>query len=77
MMTEAKYNVFKRRPWKKNPAWPGGWEPEGGARKTTVRRGVDLETARAICAEGNANIKRDKSGSIKPGQMFYEFERQS
>lgn len=63
------YHVFKRRPWKRNKAWPCGWEPHGAARKTTVRRGASLQEARRICAEGNQNIVRGK-----PGQMYYEFE---
>ena len=65
------YFVFKRRPWRRNKQWPGGWEPFGGARKTAVRKGVSLEQAQEICREGNANIERGK-----PGQMFYEFERE-
>ncbi len=63
------YRVYKRRPWKRDARYPGGWSPNGGARKTTVRRGVELAEARRICAEGNAHVVRGK-----PGQLYYEFE---
>jgi hypothetical protein len=65
------YRVFKRRPWKRNKSWPNGWEPHGGARKTTVRWGCSVEEARRICKEGNGDVVRGK-----PGQMFHEFERE-
>lgn len=66
------YRVFKRRPWKRNKAWPQGWEPDGGACKTTVQSGVGIETARRICQEGN---QHNVSG--KHGQMYYEFEAET
>jgi hypothetical protein len=72
------YRVFKRNPWKRNKAWPGGWEPHGGARKQTVRRGVDLETARRICAEGNKeNNARRAAGKSNEGRIWFEFEREA
>lgn len=67
MTSSDKYRVFKRRPWRRVAT---GWEPNGGARKTVVRRNVSIEDARAICAEGNKNNVRGK-----PGQLWYEFER--
>ena len=65
------YNVFKRRPWKKLGFGTRTWVPDGGARKTSVAKGVSLDEAKRICAEGNAG--KDRS---KPGQIYYEFERQ-
>lgn len=65
-----RYRVFKRRPWKRNSAWPRGWEPNGRAHKTVVNTDVSLEAAQFICSEGNKNVRRDV-----PGQMYYEFER--
>lgn len=62
------YRVFTRRPWKRNPKFPQGWEPHGGARKTTVEKAVTLEQAKRLCKAGNAGKPR------KPGQTWYEFE---
>lgn len=67
----TKYRVFKRRPWKRNPKYPGGWEPHGGARKVTVRNGLSLAEARSMCEEANKNTPR------KPGASWVEFEAQS
>jgi hypothetical protein len=67
-MSNPTYRVFTRRPWRRNAAWPGGWEPFGGARKTTLERGLSLEEAKRRCAEGNKNVKRE------PGARFHEFE---
>ncbi len=73
-MTDT-YRVFKRNPWRRNPAWPGGWEPNAGARKLTVRRGLALEDARKLCKQGPANKLRD-AGKEYRGKTFYEFERE-
>jgi hypothetical protein len=64
------YHVFTRRAWKANPSWPQGWEPCGGAEKTTVATGVSLEEAKRICAEGNADLQP----SSVHGQTYHEFE---
>jgi hypothetical protein len=63
------YHVFTRCAWKSNPSYPQGWEPFGGAEKTTVATGVDLAEAKRLCAEGNEGLDR----SIH-GQTFHEFE---
>jgi hypothetical protein len=67
-MSAQKYRVFKRRPWKRNPSWPGGWEPFGGARKRTVDKDLTIDEARRLCEQGNKNVER------KPGCILYEFE---
>lgn len=47
------YRVFTRTWWKRNPAWPGGREPNAG-RKHTIARRVETETeARVICQRYN------------------------
>jgi hypothetical protein len=46
------YCVFVRNWWRPNKAWPGGLEPNPGARKTVIRRGVRTEAeAQQICAD--------------------------
>jgi hypothetical protein len=54
----TKYKVFTRRPWKRNKAWPGGWEPFGGAPKRTVERGLTLDEARRRCEAENKGKER-------------------
>ena len=52
------YRVFVRNWWKENPAWPNGLEPDGGARKTTIRKGVGTALeAREMCMEYNRTHK--------------------
>jgi hypothetical protein len=68
----TKYRVFLRRPWKRNPAYPQGWEPFGGARKRTLERGLTLDEARRRCATENEGKPRGV-----PGQTWCEFEAQS
>ena len=69
------YRVFKRRPWRKIAT---GWEPHGGARKSTVARGQSLDQARALCEEGNReNRERAREGYSNVGRMWYEFEREA
>lgn len=65
------YRVFKRKPWKRNPAYPSGWEPNGGARKQTIERGLSLDEARRTCARGNEGQERGT-----PGLTWYEFEQE-
>lgn len=62
------YRVFKRRPWHKGPP---GWEPNGGARKTTVESGLSYDEAFSLCMRENRDVKRKDRG-----QMYYEFERE-
>lgn len=66
----TKYRVFKRRPWKRNPAFPGGWEAWGGAPKHTVERGLTYDEAKRRCAAENKDIPRT------PGTTWYEFTAQ-
>lgn len=68
------YKVSKRSAWKRNPSWPGGWEPYVG-RKLTVKHGCSLEEARRLCREGPAN-KLLREGREYRGHTFYEFERE-
>jgi hypothetical protein len=67
------YLIFKRRPYKRT-AW--GYAPNPGARRTTIRRGVNnIEEARAICARGPANIALEQGREYR-GLTFYEFTRE-
>jgi hypothetical protein len=66
---EKTYHVFTRCPWQKNPSWPQGWEPLGGAEKTTIETGVSRERALEICKEGNEGKNRGQ-----PGETWFEFE---
>ncbi len=45
--------VFKRRAWKKNPAYADGYEPYSTAPKTHVCYADNEDDARAICREHN------------------------
>lgn len=60
------YRVFVRNWWKRNPAWPKGLEPDGGARKTTLARGLTFEEARERCREYN--------GTHDPGPLSRKAE---
>ncbi len=52
------YKIFVRNWWKNNPDWPNGLEPNPGARKTTLKRGIKTESeARDFCLVYNANHK--------------------
>jgi hypothetical protein len=66
------YRVFKRAAWKRNPSYPGGWEPYVG-RALTVKTGLTLEEARRLCREGPAN-KALREGREYRGLTFYEFD---
>jgi len=57
-----KYRVFTRNWWKHNPAWPGGREPHGGARKHTIGFADSEESARDMCRVYAANHKPGKLG---------------
>ena len=47
------YIVFVRNWWKRNKAWPNGLEPDPGARKTTLRKGLTEAEAYQFCQEYN------------------------
>ena len=66
------YRVFSRSPWRRER---GAYVPNPGARKTTIRRGLTIDEARALCAQGPANQARD-AGREYRGKCFYEFERE-
>lgn len=66
------YRVFKRNPWRRER---GQHVPNPGARKMTVQRGLSLDDARRLCAQGPANQLR-AAGREYRGQTFYEFERE-
>jgi hypothetical protein len=68
----TKYRVFTGRPWKRNPAYPQGWEPYGGAPKRTVVRGLSYDEAKRRCEAEN----KGKDRSVH-GQTFHELEAQS
>ena len=53
-----KYEVFTRNWWKVNPAWPGGLELHGGARRTHICYASSEQEAREICKRGNDNRPR-------------------
>lgn len=53
-MTEL-VTVFKRKAWKRNKNWPGGYEPHVGRR--TIVAEVDIDTARRMCKEHNDQRK--------------------
>ena len=55
-----RYKVFVRNWWKHNPSWPNGLEPDAGARKTTLRRGLTEEEALQLCRWYNENHKSGK-----------------
>jgi hypothetical protein len=61
------YRVFKRRTWKRVKRQ---WQPHA-SRGTTIRTGLPLEDARALCAQGPANMARD-AGREYRGLPFYE-----
>lgn len=52
----AKYTVFVRNWWKRNSSWPNGLEPDAGARKVTIRKGLSLEEARQLCKTINDEL---------------------
>lgn len=54
MKDEARYYVFTRTWWRRNPSWPGGREP-GAGRKRTLRRNLTLSEAQRMCREWNAS----------------------
>jgi len=61
------YYCFVRNWWKKNDKWPGGLEPDAGARKTTIAKNIPTEEeARAICKRYN--------DSHKPGKLSRKAE---
>lgn len=60
--------VFKRSTWKRNKAWPGGYEPYGRGTKRTVCHVNTEEEAREICIPAN----KERTRKDEP---FYEFER--
>jgi len=51
------FQVFVRNWWKLNPAWPGGLEPDGCARRYTLCYEDNEENARAVCKEYNRTQK--------------------
>lgn len=65
-----KYRVFSRKPWRRVS---GGYAPNPGARKTTIRIVDTIEDARAWCEDGPANKARD-AGKEYRGLPFFEFE---
>lgn len=49
------FTVFVRNFWKKNPAYPGGREPNLSARKTKIATADTEDEARRIAREWNAS----------------------
>jgi hypothetical protein len=56
-MPVVSYRVFVRNWWRVNPKWPGGLEPDPGARKTTLARRLTEEEAQAMCQKYAATHK--------------------
>jgi hypothetical protein len=52
---EPTYRVFVRSWYKRNPTWPNGREPYGGAPKTTLARKLSYSAARDMCEVWNKN----------------------
>lgn len=67
------YRVFSRRPYRGSVR--GGFNPNPGARRTTIRRGLPIEEARQLCKQGPANQARD-AGREYRALTFYEFEQE-
>lgn len=61
------YRVFVRNWWKPNPAWPGGLEPDPGARKTTIARSVETE-------EEARQLAKSYNSTRKPGRLSRKAE---
>lgn len=66
----SKYRVFSRKVYRREN---GRYVPNPGARKMTIQFVSSIEQARALCAEGPANIARD-AGREYRNLPFYEFE---
>lgn len=65
---EQTYRVFKRKVYQRQA---GKWVPFH-TKGQTIREGLTLEEARALCATGPANKAR-KAGVEYRGLVFYEF----
>ena len=52
----AKFKVFHRTWWERNPKWPNGLEPHAGKRRTIGFASNEAE-ARSMCQVWNANHK--------------------
>lgn len=68
---EPRYTVFKRKVWKRER---GQWVPFA-TRGVVVRRGLTLDEARQLCAQGPANMARD-AGREYRGLAFYELTQE-
>ena len=67
------YRVFKRRPYRRERL---RYVPNPGAHCTVIRRNIaTIDEARAICAQGPANIALDQGREYR-GLMFYEFTKE-
>lgn len=53
----ARYTVFVRAWWRRNPSWPEGREPNGGAPKHRIGKNLSRREAVAMCSEWNATHK--------------------
>jgi hypothetical protein len=51
---QARFTVFTRTWWRRNPSWPQGREP-GAGRKRTLARNLSYDEARQLCKEWNAS----------------------
>ena len=51
--TAISYRAFSRIWWKFNPEWPGGLEPYGAGRKTTLARHLTYDEAVRVCKNYN------------------------
>jgi len=57
----ARYMIFTRTWWKRNPKWPGGREPHKG-RKTIIKYVDNPLVARQYCEEYNRTHPAGKLG---------------
>lgn len=70
-MTDT-YRVFSRNPWKKVN---GKYQPNLGACKRTLAKGLSLDDARRACATGPANLLR-AAGKEYRHAPFHELEKE-
>jgi len=70
------YKVFKRKAYRRERnAFTGrvGYVPNPGARRFSLGTAATIEEARAMCANGPANVAL-AAGREYRGLCFYEFE---
>jgi len=69
-----KFEIFKRKAYRKNSDWPYGYEPHGGARKTTIKVVESESEAQSICVGHNDNCPETNQVGYHEW-MWYEYTR--